>query len=132
MWAHFAGFTYGSCSTWPPGRNPTQKPESSLQPAPDGSEFVKNEENWQWFQLVSKWARNLEMVDPSLIIDRRRYKATLNAPTYGTPPTPWAEFRGPKVNLPTAEFLLSSVEYASGSSYGYGPDATRTPSIVEL
>ena len=98
---------------------------------PNGEELLKDEEgHWEWFQEISKWARNIGAVDPGLIVDKRRYNITENHIL--EPDEPEVEFTLPEVVLPRADYAHSRVTYASGLVHGYEPDDGRVPSKIEL
>src|SRR5215212_7269349 len=68
---------------------------------PDGTRFEKTADNWTWFQAAAKHARNMELVDARLILDRNRSRVTQNASTHEQAP-PTVEYSEPAIRLPAS------------------------------
>lgn len=97
---------------------------------PDGRRFEKSAENWAWFQAASKFARNMELVDASLILDKRRSKVTRYAsPRENEAPT--VEYTEPHVSFPDEYDEDANWWPATANPVGDFV-RRRTPSVVEI
>jgi hypothetical protein len=101
---------------------------------PDGSRFEKTKANWKWFQLASKFARNMELISARLILDKKRSRVTINARTReGDPPT--VEYTEPEIRLPDGYSRYTHTRPATAgpkpSLFG-GYVRKREPSVVEV
>ncbi len=101
---------------------------------PDVVETYENtDENWAFVLEASKDARNMELVDPRSIIDRRTPRPFVNAPTEPAD-DPCVELEEPELELPTLEVsaLEPTLEYACATPHGYYYDAAYEPSLIEI
>src|SRR5215208_984940 len=60
-------------------RNPATG-EKHQERLPDGTPYENTEENWKFIQEASKHARNMGLVEPRNIVDKRTPRPFLNAP----------------------------------------------------
>jgi hypothetical protein len=100
---------------------------------PDGSPYENTDENWNLIQEASKDARNMGLVNPRGIIDKRTPRPFLNAPE-APAPAPGVELREPSLTLPAIEVADLEPFYLEGRAYptGYEYDRAHEPSLVEM
>jgi hypothetical protein len=101
---------------------------------PDGSRFEKTADNWKMFQEAAKFARNMGLVIPRLILDKKRSRVTVNArPIFDAAP-PSVEYTPPYIGLPDSEDLHSYVQSASASVPWMMSSYMRRnqPSVIEV
>jgi hypothetical protein len=100
---------------------------------PDGRLYENTEENWNFIQAASKDARNMELVDPSSIIDRRTPRPFLFAPENAAP-DPYVEVDQPTLELPAIriESLEPYRSDGTASARGYSRHPAHEPSLVEV
>jgi hypothetical protein len=107
--------------------------EKHQERLPDGSPYENTEENWLFIQEASKHARNMGLVDPCSIVDRRTPRPFLNAPEE-PPPAPGVEMHGPSIHLPSIEvgdlepFRIRGHARVTGYEYSVALE----PSVVEM
>jgi len=101
---------------------------------PDGSRFEKTADNWAWFQAAAKHARNMELVNARLILDKKRSRVTENARASESGP-PTVEYSEPRISLPDAYSALASFAPATAeprTSMFAGYVRRKVPSVVEV
>jgi hypothetical protein len=107
--------------------------EKQQERLPDGSPYENTEKNWDFIQAASKHARNMGLVDPRSIIDKRTPRPFLNAPAK-PPEAPGVMVVEPYIELPSIE--VDDLEpYSSGGRAiptGYEYTFAREPSLVEV
>jgi hypothetical protein len=120
---------YVACGEEP---NPTTG-EKQQERLPDGSPYENTEENWQFIQAASKHARNMGLIDPRNIVDRRTPRPFLNAPEE-QPPAPGALVVEPSFRLPSIEVDDLEPYQSGGRAYptGYEYSVAFEPSLVEM
>ena len=120
---------YVACGEEP---NPTTG-EKQQERLPDGSPYENTEENWQFVQAASKHARNMGLVDPRNIVDRRTPRPFLNAPEE-QPPAPGVGVVEPSLQLPSIEVDNLEPHSSGGLAYptGYEYSVAFEPSLVEM
>jgi hypothetical protein len=120
---------YVACGEEP---NPTTG-EKQQERLPDGSPYENTEENWRFVQAASKHARNMGLVDPRNIVDRRTPRPFLNAPEE-QPPAPGVEVLQPAIRLPSIEVDVLEPHSSGGLAYptGYEYSVAFEPSLVEM
>ncbi len=99
----------------------------------DGSPYENTEENWQSIQLASKHARNMGLVDPRNIVDKRTARPFLNAPD-APPEEPGFEVWEPFITFPSIDVADLEPYSSRGGAHlaGYDYDAAFEPSLVEM
>ena len=97
--------------------------EKSQERLPDGTPYENTDENWTFLVEVSKHARNMGLIDPRRIIDRRTPRPYLYGPD-AHPSPPVAHVFEPSLELPESSCLHWSRSGQTGRSTR--PD-TRTP-----
>jgi hypothetical protein len=107
--------------------------EKQQERLPDGSPYENTEENWQFIQGASKHARNMGLVDPRSIVDRRTPRPFLNAPEAPSS-APGVEVHEPYIRLPSIEVDDLEPYQSGGFAYptGYEYDVAFEPSLVEM
>jgi hypothetical protein len=107
--------------------------EKQQERLPDGGPYENTEENWNFIQGASKHARNMGLLAPRNIIDRRTPRPFLNAPEE-PPSQPGVDVFGPHIDFPSIN--VDDLEpYASGGSAaptGYDYGVAFEPSLVEM
>lgn len=103
------------------------------QHLPDSSPYENTKENWVFLQEAAKHARNMDLVDPRNIVDKRVKGVRLNAPAEPAP-EPAVEVREPFVSLPSIAVhnLEPYVSPATARPTGYEYDRAHEPSLVEM
>lgn len=107
--------------------------EKQQERLPDGGLYENTEENWNFIQGASKHARNMGLVDPRNIIDRRTPRPFLNAPEE-PPPQPGVDVFEPRIDFPSID-VDDLKPYSSGGSAaptGYDYGVAFEPSLVEM
>jgi hypothetical protein len=100
---------------------------------PDDRPYENTDESWAFIQEASKHARNMGLVSPASIIDRRTPRPFLNVPE--EPATePWVELSEPRLMLPSIEVADLDPYCWEGSArpLGYGYSVAHEPSLVEM
>jgi hypothetical protein len=107
--------------------------EKQQQRLPGGSPYENTAENWVFIQRASKSARNMGLVEPRSIIDRRTPRPFLNAPEE-PPGTPGVEVREPSIWFPSIDVDELEPLYEEGGAYptGYDYEVAFEPSLVEM
>lgn len=122
-------FVHYVCSGEEPDPVTGEKHQERL---PDGSLYENTDKNWGFIQEAAKYARNMGLVDPRSIIDRRTPRPFLNAPE--APPEPGVMVEEPEIALPRVEVenLDPSVDegYIWATGYNYHP--AHEPSLIEV
>jgi len=68
---------------------------------PDGTLLDKeSEKDWNWFQDAAKWARNMKLVEPRLIVDKKKYQLHEHVARW-EPDEPSFDISAPTILLPT-------------------------------
>jgi hypothetical protein len=107
--------------------------EKHQERLPDGSAYENTEEHWNFIQTASKHARNMGLVDPRNIIDRRTPRPFLNAPEEPHPEPGVVVFE-PSIGFPTID-VDELTPYSSGGTAnptGYEYSVALEPSLVEM
>jgi hypothetical protein len=110
----------------------TGEPEATY--LPDRTRFEKTAKNWAWFQEASKFARNMGLVDPDLIVDKKRSRVAKHAFPY-TREAPGVRYTEPEIAFPSACLRAGGVREASaacGTSGPYDYISRRYPNIIEI
>src|SRR5215204_5270542 len=76
--------------------------EERQERLPDGGPYENTEENWRFIQEASKHARNMGLVDPRHIVDKRTPRPFLNAPEEPAE-APGVYVEEPDITLPSIE-----------------------------
>ena len=101
---------------------------------PDGALYANTEEDWNYLCEVSTWARNMGLVDPRRIADRRVRVARFAPDGPAEPPSVTVSL--PAVFLPSidvADSLEPLVTEGSAAPTGFDVvDPAREPSLVEV
>lgn len=107
--------------------------EKHQERLPDGSPYENTQENWKFLDAASKYARNMGLVKPHNIVDRRTPRPFLNAPEEPAP-APGCEVSEPSVRLPAIEVDDLEPYVSKGFAYptGYEYDVAFEPSLVEV
>ncbi len=100
---------------------------------PDGTLYENTEADWDFIQKASKDARNMGLVDPRNIVDRRTPRPFLFGPETSAP-APYVEVTPPRLSLPAVH--VSSVEpyRTDGEAHalGYRRHLAHQPSLIEV
>jgi hypothetical protein len=116
------------------GEEPNPETGEKLQERlPDGTPYENTDDNWSLLVEASKHARNMELVDPRLIVDRRTPRPFLNGPTEPAP-EPTVDVYEPELTLPEIEVdaLEPSLNRARFYTFGYSYTTAHEPSLIEL
>ena len=107
--------------------------EKQQERLPDGSPYENTDDNWTFIQAASKHARNMGLVDPRRIVDKRTPRPFLNAPDE-PPDAPGVAVHEPRIDLPTIQVENLEPETEHGWAYptGYAYSVGFEPSLVEM
>jgi hypothetical protein len=107
--------------------------EKQQERLPDGSPYENTAENWELIQEASKHARNMGLVDPRNIVDKRTPRPFLNAPV--EPPTaPGVEVVHPYITFPYIDVDELEPFSSEGRARltGYEYTVAHEPSLIEM
>jgi hypothetical protein len=107
--------------------------EKQQERKPDGTLYENTQGDWSFIQEASKHARNMGLVDPRRIVDKRTPRPFLNAPD-ALPDAPGVVVEGPSIHFPAIEVADLEPWAFGGLAYptGYEYDVAFEPSLVEL
>jgi len=107
--------------------------EKQQERLPDGRPYENTEKEWKTLVDAAKHARNMELVDPLLIVDWRTPRPFMNGPT-DSAPEPYVNVYEPSLTLPEIE--VDALEpYLSNTlvnAHGYNYTTAHEPSLIEL
>ena len=126
---HVRHVHYVACGEEP---NP-ETGEEHQELLPDGTPYGNTQGNWEFIQEASKHARNMGLVDPRSIVDRRMKRPLLYAPE-DPPAPPGVVVSEPTLGLPSIDPGDLEPFGSRGRAYpvGYDYDVSFEPSLVEL
>ncbi len=96
---------------------------------PKGSAYLNDDRHWKWVQLVARKARDLGVIDPAEVEDRRNREIAWNHEA-GDVPTPGAT--EPRLYVPDPAYLDASVLVRAPEVDGYQPTAVDEPYRVAV